>query len=272
VATAVVVPAYNEELKIQQVLENLLTSNNNHIIVIVNGCTDNTLQKAKEMVDRDARVKIFNFKEKLGIDIPRAVGAKIALEYGVNAVGFVDGDMSGMFIQELEEIFSKVVTKTLDLSLANCYDNQNIQFAIKEKHRHEVFEWRALLSRKFGIAEILGIASPMHGPHVISSELISKIPLEYLAIPPAVLAFAIKNNYKVGIGASINHCRLRSTWRHGSHNTDINDTIIGDCIYALNLYEGKVLNRIQDNHNYDGYHSTRKFEYLTMNFEQSQVA
>lgn len=262
-ATAIVVPAYNEEEKIGLVIANLLKTSTDHIIVIVNGSHDNTLKIANEAAEMFPKVKVFNFEEKLGIDVPRAIGAKIALSYGVNAIGFVDGDMTGMFMREMDELLAEVAEERLDLALTNCYEHRNFLYASgKEEVFNEILEWRVRLSRAFRISSKVGVASPLHGPHVISAKLINSMPLDYLAIPPAVLAFAAKNKFKIGIAANIAHYRLESSNRGNDHNRDVRHTIVGDCIYALKLYKGETTDRTYEDREFIGYHNERKFNYI----------
>jgi len=74
---SVVVPAKNEAGRAVTVLQNLGTLPIDHIIFISNGCKDATMYEVLQM--RLPKLQIIYFHDCLGIDIPRAIGAKVAL-------------------------------------------------------------------------------------------------------------------------------------------------------------------------------------------------
>jgi glycosyltransferase involved in cell wall biosynthesis len=91
---SLVVPAYNEEKRIVKVL----TSFANHfygqeIIVVCNGCTDDTAGKVRELGLELRNIKCLEFKEKLGKGGAVIQGLKVATG---DIIGFVDADESTM--------------------------------------------------------------------------------------------------------------------------------------------------------------------------------
>lgn len=103
---AAVVPAKNEEKRIAQVLRSLRSLGPDIILPVVNGCTDGTLDEIQALGWPE--IKVVYFRESLGIDVPRAVGAKTARDLGAECVLFVDGDMVGDLAPALQDLVEAV--------------------------------------------------------------------------------------------------------------------------------------------------------------------
>jgi len=97
---AIIIPAYNEEKRIETTLKNYLSYFRNlkkdkivdfEIIIVLNGCTDNTLEVVNKFKGKD--VKILNFKQG-GKGFAILEGFKASLKSRRNLVGFVDADGS----------------------------------------------------------------------------------------------------------------------------------------------------------------------------------
>lgn len=250
-----VIPAHNEEGRIGRLLENLSPLPIDRIIVVANGCTDDTIAEAKASVD--SRLFLQVFPEELGIDVPRAVGAKIALDCQATGVLFVDGDMTGRFNQQILKLMNKI-EEGWDMALVNSYPY--IPYRHPLSRTTSLF--RAKLNRKLGLFHKLGIASPSHGPHAVSKRFLDKIPLKEIAIPPVSLALAGQANLKIGVGAGITHQELQSRIRDNKHGELIAETIIGDCLEAMSILEGRPRSRWYQGKEFLGYHPARKWELL----------
>lgn len=252
----VVVPAKNEAGRITTVLQNLGTLPVDHIIVVANGSKDSTMHDILQM--RLPKLQIIYFHECLGIDVPRAVGAKMALNLGSDVVLFVDGDMVGTFNENLMELADGVMLKRLDMALTNCYP-------VPPRHieRHNpTFQWRLNLNKELGLDNKISLATPAHGPHAVSRRLLETLPLRELAIPPVTLALARKFKLKVDIATIIPHYRLGSSIKNQIHTNKIIDTIVGDCLEAIAAYKDAPRNRQSQNNIYTGYNGERRFDLL----------
>ena len=139
----VVVPAKNEAGRIATVLNNLSTLPIDHIIVVTNGSNDNTMQEVLRL--GIPKLQILYFQERLGIDIPRAIGAKVALALGSDVVAFVDGDMVGTFAVNLLQLIDQVMLKHSDLALTNCYPSPPRHI----ERYNPTFQWRLNLHLNF---------------------------------------------------------------------------------------------------------------------------
>ncbi len=252
----VVVPAKNEAGRISTVLQNLGTLPIDHIILIINGSKDSTMQEVLQM--RLPKLQIVCFHECLGIDVPRAIGAKIAYAIGSDVVAFVDGDMVGTFNENLMELINGVLLNHLDIALTNCYP-------VPPRHierYNPTFLWRLRLNQELGLDKKIELASPTHGPHAISRRFMDKIPFVELAVPPVPMAMARLQKLKIGVATTIPHYRLGSSIKNMIHTKKIIDTIVGDCLEAIAVFKQQPRTRQWQNKTYLGYHSERRLDLL----------
>ncbi|WP_110954273.1 glycosyltransferase family 2 protein [Anaerosinus massiliensis] len=251
-----IVPAKNEAGRAVTVLRNLALLPIDHIILIVNGCRDTTLYESLNL--KLPKLQLLYFHECLGIDVPRAIGAKVALTLGSDIVLFIDGDMVGTFNDKLTELLETTLSKKIDMALTNCYPTAPRHI----EKCNPTFKWRLKLNQELALDKKLNIASPVHGPHVLSKKLLKALPLNELAIPPVSLALAKKHKLKIEIGTTIPHYLLGSSVKGNVHSTKIIDTIVGDCLEAISLYKNEPRTRQWLNKTYIGYHNERRFDIL----------
>lgn len=250
-----VVPAQNEEERIQRVLNNLLDLPLDKIIVVVNGSHDDTLAQVQAL--RNAKIEILYFKESLGLDVPRAIGAKRAVELGATAVLFQDGDMVGNFKPHLLELLN-AIKKGADVALTDCYPYPPQPNSLL----NQMLDCRKRLNQALGYFEELGYSTPSHGPHALSQRALQIIPLRDLAIPPLILVHAKLRSLKVKVATKIPHQELGSRIRGVRHAEKIMHTICGDCLEALAFYQGRHGERKENNCSFLGYHGERNFALL----------
>ncbi|KUO78605.1 MAG: glycosyltransferase [Desulfosporosinus sp. BRH_c37] len=258
---AVIIPAKNEEKSILATLTTILRLPVSYIILVLNGCTDQTFKLVRSIPD--IRIHILYFSDPLGIDIPRAIGALYARHIGAKGALFVDGDMSGDIYQNLLTLVSSVESG-IDVALTNCYPYI--------PHRHKlanlVLRFRSKLNRELDLFKSLGLATPTHGPHALSQRALQALPLEAIAIPPLTLYWAKKINLSIKVATSIPHESLHSPRKHRRHARLIAETIIGDCLMGLALIHNETPTRSLGKHKLMGYHEERRFDLLNC-WEQS---
>jgi len=255
---AAIIPAENEALTISKVIQTLLAAGVDLVIPVLNGCRDNSLAVIKHL--GQGRVQPVNFQEPLGIDVPRAVGAALAYERGAETILFVDGDMAGEIGDALAGLVEKVRKNDAQLALTNCYPPDGP--AVSSSLAGYLIKVRILLNRTIGLEKELGSASPAHGPHAVSRAFLEQIPVRELAVPPVALALAAKKGLRAAIGASIPHRQLGSPQKDPAHCHRIAETIIGDCLEALQMYQGKQRSRSFNGVTFLGYHPQRRFDLL----------
>ncbi len=94
---SIVIPAYNEERRIEKVLKSYIDfmdpiyGESYEIIIVCNGCIDDTPEIVREISNRHHKVKPLYFKEKLGKGGAIIEGLKMAKG---DFIGFVDADES----------------------------------------------------------------------------------------------------------------------------------------------------------------------------------
>ncbi|PKM79790.1 MAG: glycosyl transferase family 2 [Firmicutes bacterium HGW-Firmicutes-13] len=251
-----VIPAKNEENRIGIILHQLINLGVNRIVVVLNGSTDNTLKEVKSK--KFPGLDILYFKNSLGIDVPRAVGAKYAYQEGARFVLFVDGDLIGNIGHDLKSLINKSMVNNLDLNMTNCYPTlPQLTYLTKI-----IIHFRQLLNQETGLIEKIGISSPSHGPHLVSRRLLEKVPFKELAIPPVEMVMALKEGLKIDVGVEIPHNRLGSSIKNNHHSQMIVKTIAGDCLEALSIYQGKQRSRFYEGVEYIGYHKYRRWDLL----------
>ncbi|MDI3481004.1 MAG: hypothetical protein PWQ97_659 [Tepidanaerobacteraceae bacterium] len=258
-----VVPAKNEQGRIGKVLAMLCKTRIDKIIVVVNGCTDNTMREIKSL--KLPNVEIIYFKSELGIDIPRAIGAYRAFKEGARSVVFVDGDMIGNITEHINKLISAVAGCGVDLAMSYCYPENLYGNELAQ----QLLIFRKLLNVNLGIYRKVGVATPSHGPHAVSYRLLSKVDFKDFAVPPVILAFAVKNAFTVQTATNLPQSKMGSKSRGFYHAVKIADTIIGDSLEALNYFYDKPRTRIYLYKEFQGYNPERRFDLLEKFLEKN---
>lgn len=248
---AVVIPARNEAARIQGNLRAALKIPADLVIPVLNGCTDMTAEMVRRV--SDSRIRPLLFREPLGLDVPRIAGAQAALEAGARAVLFLDGDLDGPFQSRLAILAAQVRKGGLDLALSDCYAGTPVPSG--QTLARQVYTQRVLLNEALKRKD-LGAAMPSHGPVAVSRRLLEEIPLSSLGVPPLMQAHACRAGLQVGVGVCIPHKELGSAKRDREHRQKVAETIIGDCLQATAVAEG----RTGDRQGHVGYHSERRFD------------
>ncbi|MEA4900213.1 glycosyltransferase family 2 protein [Desulfitobacterium sp.] len=261
----VVIPACNEEKSILAALATVLKLPLRYIILVLNGCTDRTLELTRSIPD--SRIHTIYFAEPLGIDIPRAIGALYARKLNSKGVLFLDGDISGDILYNLEKLLS-ALDQGVDMGLTNCYPYITHRINLV----HLVLRFRANLNKEIGLFHTLGLATPTHGPHVLSAKALESIPPEGIAIPPLSLVWASKLGLSAQVAISLRHQDLKSPRKERKHARLIAETIIGDCVMGFALAHDEPLTRSLGKHQLLGYHPERRFDILKLWDEALEIS
>ena len=100
---SIVIPAYNEEVRIETVLSTYCDHfPNQEIVVVCNGCTDTTPAIVNRLCLKYSQIKALCFEEKLGKGGAIIEGFKVAEG---DRIGFVDADES-VAPEDLERMFN----------------------------------------------------------------------------------------------------------------------------------------------------------------------
>ncbi|KEO83141.1 glycosyltransferase family 2 protein [Tumebacillus flagellatus] len=251
-----VIPARNEASRIASAVRNVRLAGARQIVVVVNGCHDGTREVVKGLQGDD--LTVITFREALGVDIPRAIGAAYAYSRGAERVLFYDGDLIGHHRDELAKLVESAQKFNVDLALTDTYGTVHDA----ADARDTLIRLRYDLNLKLGLAGRLGLSNPAHGPHVVSRRLLRDVPLSSLGKPPLLLAEAARLGLRIDTLARIPHARLGSAHKGPTHYERIRETIIGDLLEALCLVQGRKSVREYRGLVFDGYNSERRFDLL----------
>lgn len=118
---SIVIPAYNEELRIMQTLEKFYSyftkKYNTEIIVVCDGNTDRTPELVGKFAKTHRAVKLLTFPKRLGKGGGIIAGLKTAKG---NIIGFVDAD-SATLANDYDELIKTLIANNLDSAIASRY-------------------------------------------------------------------------------------------------------------------------------------------------------
>lgn len=214
---SIIVPAHNAASRLRQTLQRLTSWRAvREIIVVANGCTDNTVAIAKR-----ARCTVIEYVNSIGHDTGRVIGASHATG---DILLFLDADIVWQ-VGELRP-FVQGIHNGADIVL-NAYP-----FATSRFYHHPT----AVAKRALNIALNhchLKASSLTAVPHAIRRSALETIGIDALAVPPVAMARAVEGGLKVERGPYIN-VRTRNRWRKPSaFSYSVRDMIIGDHMEAF---------------------------------------
>ncbi|MDB5083923.1 MAG: hypothetical protein JWN30_809, partial [Bacilli bacterium] len=221
---SVIIPASEEEKRIGQVVREVRKLGKDvEILVVANGCTDQTIPLARE-----AGAKVIEIPEKLGHDVGRAIGAKQAKG---DILLFIDGDM--VIAKEDLIKFVDCVQAGNDVAL-NSYPNVQVGVNIHPVNIAK-YSLNVMLGRQDLKASTLTAV-----PHALSKRAVKKIGCAALSIPPLAHARSILKGLKVTqahfVQVGVKNPLRKSRYLTGQDPVTM--LILGDCIEALDYVIG----------------------------------
>lgn len=220
---SIIIPVQNEEATLAPVLEELQQLAPYEIVVVVNGSTD----RSREIAENYG-CNIVYFKEPLGIDVGRAIGAKAAKG---DILLFVDGDIVIGHQQLIP--FIKAIEEGWDIAL------NDLDWTLKRKIRpHPTAVAKFAVNHMLGRGD-LSIGSMVAIPHAIKKTALEKIGWRALACPPLAYSMAVLNQLKIVAPASVdvigtNKIRPNHHGKmEGSPFSFSTSVIIGDHLQAI---------------------------------------
>lgn len=229
-----IVPAKDESQTIGDVVRSLRELPLDEVLVVANGCTDNTAELAEE-----AGARVLGVSEPLGHDVGRAMGAAYV---EADLYLFTDADIvlpPGFFVP-----FLNAVAEGVDVAL-----NDLESIATQRSRAHVVNLSKRFLNTVMGL-ERLGINSMTAIPHCLSRRAVKAIGSQNLAVPPRAMVLARQAGLNIQAVASIN-VNSRNRVRPRVHRPGLgpmDELIIGDHLEALSvlLREDGTRGRFQD--------------------------
>ncbi|MGX4598811.1 glycosyltransferase family 2 protein [Faecalimicrobium sp. JNUCC 81] len=112
---SIIIPAYNEEDKIKDTLENIKNIKEiNEVIVVDDGSSDKTSLVASNV--KDDKIKVFTLDKNRGKGYALNYGLKIAMK-NADIIGFLDGDL-GSSSREVEKLITPILNNEADVIIA----------------------------------------------------------------------------------------------------------------------------------------------------------
>ncbi|SDM11430.1 glycosyltransferase family 2 protein [Paenibacillus jilunlii] len=216
---SVIISARNEERTLPGLLRQVQRLNPAEIIVVLNGCTDNSYGLTRMF----KRATVVHCPESAGHDVGRALGAKLSRG---DILLFLDGDM--VIPASQLAVFASAVDGGVDVAL-NDLDALLPSFALSD----DVTRCKLYLNSVLGRSD-LGVSSMTAVPHALSRRALERIGYRELTVPPKAQALSIIEHLRVekaGKVDVIKHNRLRQG-NTGAGNA-MEQLIAGDHAEAL---------------------------------------
>ncbi|NMD70479.1 glycosyltransferase [Bacillus sp. DNRA2] len=233
---SIVIPACNEEETISQVIQSCLQLAPFEIIVVANGCTDSTVNIAK---NSSPIVKVIQIDSPLGNDVGRAIGADAAQ---AEVVLFLDADFS-IPTAQLELFLSPILTGETDVVL-----NDLSSLFHEKKRPHSITVWRQVMNSAIIQKPTIGINSTLSVPHAITKKAIQQIGSKNLAYPILAQLLLMSNPTLAVRHYPIEVIKL-NRYRPELHQTNpiqlsiSEKRMIGDHLFALHRHLEKTNSR-----------------------------
>lgn len=215
---SVVIPAMNEKKTIASVIRQArLVHPSTEVIVVVNGSRDET-----ELIARRMGARVISFKESLGHDVGRGIGA-------IHARGsillFIDADIV-ILAKDLKP-FVHAVERGVDVAL-NSYSGKT---EIDEVH--PVVLAKHALNVALSRPDLRG-ASMTTIPHAMSRKALDVIHAANLSVPPLAQAMAIVKGLDLHKVHDVNVGRRNPRKRRKFKVDPLQNLILGDHLEAVN--------------------------------------
>lgn len=224
---SVIIPVMNEQRTLAGVIrEAAKVHPKTEIIVVANGCKDGSARLARRL-----GAIVLEYKEPLGHDVPRAIGARHAKG---DVLLFVDGDMV-VPARDLRP-FTAAVLSGMDVAL-NDYNGP-----VQSQEVHPVVSAKHALNSFLGRPDMKG-ASLTAVPHALSRRAVLTIGFDALEKPPLAQVAAVLGGLEIQAVHAVNVGRLnRSRTRHRQEGEGdlLASLVIGDHLEAAQL----LMNRL----------------------------
>lgn len=189
---SVIISARNEEQTLPPLLKQVMRLNPAEIIVVLNGCTDNSFQHSRLC----KTATVIHCPESAGHDVGRALGAKLSRG---DILLFLDGDMTIPASQLAA--FAAAVDGGVDVAL-NDLDELLPSFELSD----DVTRCKMYLNAVLGRSD-LGVSSMTAVPHALSRYALERIGYRELMVPPKAQAISIMEKLRVEKAGTVNVIR-----------------------------------------------------------------
>ncbi|SDN59324.1 Glycosyltransferase involved in cell wall bisynthesis [Paenibacillus sp. yr247] len=214
---SVVIPAMNERKTIAAVIRQArLVHPSTEVIVVVNGSRDGT-----ERIARKMGARVISFKEALGHDVGRGIGAMHAKG---SILLFIDADIV-ISARELRP-FILAVESGVDVAL-NSYSGKILTDEV-----HPVVLAKHALNLALSRPDLRG-ASMTTIPHAINRRALELIEAKHLSVPPLAQTIAIRKGLDLHNVHNVNVGKMNPIRRRAFKVDPLRHLIVGDHLEAI---------------------------------------
>lgn len=186
---SVIISARNEARTLPPLLKQVLRLHPAEIIVVLNGCSDNSFQRTRLC----PQATIVHCPESAGHDVGRALGAKLSRG---DILLFLDGDM--VISAPQLAAFAAAVDGGVDVAL-NDLDGLLPPFGLSD----HVTRCKLYLNTVLGRSD-LGASSLTAVPHALSRRALEAIGYRELMVPPKAQAISLLKTLRVEKAGTVN--------------------------------------------------------------------
>jgi len=183
---SIVIPVYNEENSIQDVIERIPNHRNYEIILIDDGSTDNSLKKIKEIQNKP--IKVIEHQKNKGYGAAIKTGLNYCKNNDTDIMIFLDGDGQHNS-QDIEKFASALINESVDFAIGNRY-TYNYSMPISKKICSKILcaLYYFLFRKK--------VSDPTNGFRAINSKIIRQLVLESDYSISQEMLFKLVKDYK----------------------------------------------------------------------------
>jgi len=277
-----VIPAKDVSRSIANVLSQAYRAGVTHVVVVINGCTDDTLRQTKRTLLHLAMANhILHFTPALGPDVPRAVGTYEALRTfrDLDWFLYVDGDWSGGFGPMLAESVAQASQTGADMQFSRRSYSTNhsdlwlpntvgldIQTGLKQAvlspTRLDYQVWDQAVLRE--IPPFTQMA-PSEAPFAVHRRVFRRLSPYWLYHPGIWFAMAVQQSHRgltIGVSESWTGKWTGNPSPTSQHARATADTLIGDALEGARILQHQRPHRILRGILFDGYDSSRRTDVL----------
>ncbi|MDD9269961.1 glycosyltransferase family 2 protein [Paenibacillus sp. GCM10023248] len=214
---SVIIPAMNESKTLASVIRQAqLVHPFTEVIVVCNGSTDGT-----ENIARRMGARVISFKESLGHDVGRSIGAMHARG---DILLFTDADIV-IPARDLKP-FVYAVERGVDVAL-NSYTGKVLTDEV-----HPVVLAKHALNLALSRPDLRG-ASMTTIPHALSRRALEQIDAKHLSVPPLAQTIAVRKGLDLHKVHEVNVGRMNPRKRKAYKVDPLRHLIIGDHLEAI---------------------------------------
>lgn len=228
---SVIIPVMNEQRKLRAVIQQAFNVHPQvEVIVVVNGSRDRSAHIA-----RRAGAHVIYFRQALGHDVGRAVGAKQARG---DVLLFIDGDMV-IHAHLLKRYIEPILNNELDSTL-NSYTGRT-----NRRQVHSVVTAKFALNILLDRADLLG-CSMTAVPHALHRRVCEQIGYAALAVPPVAQAKIVRAGWRIAPVQYVNVGKLNARRVSRERVTPLARLIIGDHLEAIQWLSREQKNTLNE--------------------------